>query len=203
MCRVQPPSAPSSFGFLFVCTGNLCRSPFGQLLLSHLLTERLGEEVRRFRLASAGAQAVVGAGIHPDTRRELEPWGLAGAPADAFRATQLEPSMIERSDVVLTATVEHRAAVLRLSPSALPKTFTVLEFARLIAAIDPAVLPLDPVERAHALVQHAPAQRGRHRPGKPEDDSVADPMGRRRRAHRTAAQQIARAVTSIAEAVAP
>lgn len=196
-------STPTEFAFLFVCTGNICRSPFAELLTAHLLAERLGAQVRAFRLGSGGIEAVVGSRIHPDTRRQLDPWGLAGAYADRFTARQLEAKMVEEADVVLTATVEHRTAVLGLCPPALPRTFTMLEFARLIAGLDPTALPLDPVQRAHALVRLAPTQRGLNRAADPADDSIADPMGRRRKAHKVAAQQVSRAAIAIAEAIAP
>jgi protein-tyrosine phosphatase len=200
---VRHASTPTKFGLLFVCTGNVCRSPFAELLTAHLLAQRLGAAVRPFWLASAGIEAVVGSAIHPDTRRQLEPWGLAGTDADRFTARQLEMGMIEQADVILTASVQQRSAVLRLCPPALAKTFTVLEFARLIGTVDPGALPVDPVQRAHALVRLAPAQRGVQRVATPEDDSVADPMGKRRRAHKAAAQQISGAVTAIASAIAP
>ncbi|MBA3741956.1 MAG: hypothetical protein H0X00_03315 [Sporichthya sp.] len=200
---VRHASVPTSFAFLFVCTGNICRSPFAELLTAHLLSGRLGSEVRGFHFASAGVGAVVGSPMHPDTRNELAAWGLADTYAGGFLARQLEAPMVDEADVVLTATVEHRTAVLGLCPPALPRTFTLLEFARLITDLDPGPLPLDPIQRAHALVRHAPTQRGTTRSAKPADDSISDPMGRRRKAHHTAAQQVTQAVTAIAEAIAP
>lgn len=190
------------FQLLFVCTGNLCRSPFAELLTAHFLAERLGHDVTRFALASAGTQAIVGAKIHENTRRELKPWKLDGAYADRFVSRQLEEWLIDWADLVLTATPEHRIAVLTTSPTALPKAFTIREFARLAGSIDPAELPLDPVGRAHALVGRARNKRGTIRAKTPADDAVVDPIGRPQKVHHQAAAQITEAVQTIAEIIA-
>ncbi|WP_169577190.1 protein-tyrosine-phosphatase [Sporichthya polymorpha] len=190
------------FRILFVCTGNICRSAFAELLTAHFLAERLGDGVTRFALGSAGTQAIVGRQIHPDTRRELEPWKLDGPYADRFVSRQLEAWLVDWADVVLTATPEHRVAVLTLAPQALPKAFALREFARLAASIDPGDLPLDPVERAHALVDRARRKRGTIRPKSADDDAIVDPIGRPQKIHHQAATQIAEAVQTIAEIVA-
>src|SRR6185437_3085008 len=85
-----------AFPLLFVCTGNICRSPFAEILTRHLLRGRLGgRAAAAFDVSSAGVAAVVGSAMHPDSRAELAPWGLDGAPADGFVARQLQSSMIE------------------------------------------------------------------------------------------------------------
>lgn len=190
------------FRLLFVCTGNVCRSPFAELLMAHFLAERLGGGVTKFSLGSAGTQAMVGRPMHADTRKELKPWKLDGSYAERFLARQLEPWLIDWADVVLTATPEHRVAVLTMSPTALPKAFALREFARLAGSIDPGELPLDPVERARALVVRARKQRGTFRAKDPLDDAVIDPIGRPQRVHRQAATQITEAVESIASIIA-
>lgn len=190
------------FSLLFVCTGNICRSPFAELLTAHFLVERLGPGVTSFRLGSAGVGAVVGSAMHPDTRAELAPWGLEGEYSGRFVARQLQPEMIQDADLILGATPDHRVAVLRLVPSALPKTFALREFARLAGSVDPAELPLEPVERAHALVERARVRRGAVRAAKPEDDSIIDPIGRNPKVHRQAAMHIAEAVQQITSIIA-
>jgi protein-tyrosine phosphatase len=64
---------------LYVCTGNICRSPFAEILTRHVLVDRLGgTAAAAFHIASAGVRAVAGAPMHPATREELRPWGLEG-----------------------------------------------------------------------------------------------------------------------------
>lgn len=189
---------------LFVCTGNLCRSPFAEILTRHLLADRLGPEVAsRFDVASAGVRAAAGAPMHPDTRRQLAPWGLDGAAAERFVARRLEPAMLEAADLVLGSTVEHRSAIVQMTPHALPITFSLREFARLAASVDQARLPPDPVDRARALVGEARSRRGMVAPTGPDADQIADPIGRGAQAHQQAAALIRDALATIVDVIAP
>jgi len=195
--------AAAPFRLLYVCTGNICRSPFAEIITRHVLIGRLGgRAASRFHIASAGVQAVVDAGMHPDTRAELEPWNLHTAAAEQFRARQLRSAMVAEADLVLGATPRHRSAVVERLPAALPITFSLREFARLAEAVDPGELPDVPVERAQALVELARAQRGLVPP--PEDgDEVPDPIGRPQEAHHLAATLIREAVQRFTEVMLP
>ncbi|MCU1602034.1 MAG: putative protein-tyrosine phosphatase [Frankiales bacterium] len=162
------------FRVLFVCTGNICRSPMGELLLRDGLNDRLGDDSSDFVVASAGT---FGLADHPleelASRTLLEHHNIVG---DTFRAKKLEAFMVDGADLVLTATREHRAAAVTLSPKAVRRTFTIREFDRLSAAVDPATLPeTGPIERARALVAAAASQRGLVRADKPSDDDIIDP----------------------------
>ena len=178
--RHRREEADSAFRLLFVCTGNICRSPFAETLTRHLLRGRLGGRgAEAFTVSSAGIQAVVGSGMHPDSRAELAPWNLQGAAAEGFVARQLQAAMIEQSDLVLGATTRHRSAVVELCPAALPITFGIREFARLAAAVDTDELPDHPVARAHALVELVRLRRGLVPPGA-DGDVIPDPIGQTR-----------------------
>ena len=170
MGRHRRKEAEDEFRLLFVCTGNICRSPFAEILTRHLLRGRLGgRAAQAFTITSAGVQAVVGSAMHPDSRAELEPWNLHGSHADGFVARQLRSAMIERSDLVLGATPRHRSAVVARCPAALPITFSLREFARLAAAVDPGQLPGAPgrastrAGRAGATAARAGTRRPRRR----------------------------------------
>jgi len=190
-----------AFGLLFVCTGNICRSPFAEILTRHLLRGRLGGRAAApFDVSSAGVAAVEGAGMHPDSRRELAPWHLDGPMSDGFVARQVDSSMIERSHLVLGAAARHRSAVVELCPAALPITFGLREFARLAAAVDVTALPAHPVARAHALVEHARLRRGLVPPD-PGGEDVPDPIGRSRDAHHLAAVLTHAALTTVLDVV--
>jgi protein-tyrosine phosphatase len=200
--RHRRAEAEDEFRLLFVCTGNICRSPFAEILTRHLLRGRLGGlAAQAFEISSAGVQAVAGSGMHPDSRAELAPWNLHGSHADAFTARQLRSAMIERSHLVLGATPRHRSAVVERCPAALPITFGLREFARLAPAVDPAQLPAHPVARAHALVDLARLQRGLVPPD-PDGDDIPDPMGRPAEAHHQAAQLTHSAVAAVVDVVA-
>lgn len=201
MGRHRQAEAEDEFRLLFVCTGNICRSPFAEILTRHFLRGRLGgRAAQAFEISSAGVQAVVGSAMHPDSRAELTPWNLHGTHAEGFQARQLRSAMIERSHLVLGATPRHRSAVVERCPAALPITFGLREFARLAAAVDPSQLPQHPVARAHALVELARLQRGLVPPD-PDGDAVPDPMGKPPEAHRQAAQLTHTAVAALVDLI--
>lgn len=205
MCGVGRHSREEAgFHLLFVCTGNICRSPFAEILTRHLLVGRLGGQgAAAFDVASAGVQAVVGSGMHPSTRAELRPWGLDRAGADGFVARQLQPEIVAQADLVLGANTRHRSAVIECEPSALSSSFSLREFARLAAEVDQRVLPAEPVARAHELVEQVRRRRGLSPPSLPEADRIPDPMGGPQQAHHDAAVLIQDAVTTIVDVVVP
>ncbi len=195
---------PERFHLLFVCTGNICRSPAAEIMARHLLVGGLGgREAQRFEIASAGVNAVVGEMMHPDTRDELSPWGLDGIVAGRFRARQLRSAMVRRADLVLGASVRHRSAVVEREPAGLRTTFALREFAALADAVDERMLPPeDPVKRAHELVDQARRRRGLV-PLDPEDLAVPDPIGRPQEAHRAAVHLVTDAVYRIVQKIVP
>ena len=192
------------FRLLYVCTGNICRSPFAEILTRHLLIGRLGgRAATAFQIASAGVQGVVGSAIHPSTRHELSPWGLDRGAADRFVARQLRPEMIADAHLVLGANTRHRSAAIECEPGALTRSFSIREFARLAAEVDPGALSADPVARAHELVDLVRMRRGLSPPTLPDADRIPDPMGRPQQAHHEAALLIREAVSTIVDVIAP
>jgi protein-tyrosine phosphatase len=173
----------TAFRILFVCVGNVCRSPLGERLLATMLPA--GD----FEVSSAGVGALAGAGMDPAAAVHLEAYG---ASADGFVARQLTPAMVETSDLVLTATRAIRSRVLEESPAALRRTFTVLEFAALLDVVptggDPArIVHTASDERSRAAL---------------EDYDIGDPFRRGSEAHAAAAESMTSAVERIAKALA-
>ncbi len=162
----------SVFRVLHVCTGNICRSPMAERLMSAGLAERLGGRVDRFVVESAGTWGHSGSPMEPYAQSTLAGYGVDGAD---FRARELVAEHVAGADLVLAATREHRAASVVLHPRAAGRTFTLREFARLAATVDAGELPSDPVERARAAVQAVAARRGTVPPEHPRDDDLADP----------------------------
>ena len=176
---VPARAAPAPFRVLFVCVGNVCRSPVGE----RLLASRVPAD--RFEVASAGVGAMVGYAMSEQAADELRSYG--GDP-DGFVARQLTPDMVEGSDLVLTATRDLRSRVLADVPTALRRTFTILEFAALVDHAEGGG-PRDLVNWA-----------GAHRSlvGNVEQD-VPDPYRRGPEAHARAAAAIDAAVQQIAK----
>jgi protein-tyrosine phosphatase len=112
-----------SFAILFVCTGNVCRSPMAELLCQVGAGPDADLEV-----SSAGMYALVGEGIDGPTATVLTQLGLDPS---RHRARQFEPAMAARADLVLTAEAAHRDRIMSAVPRAFRRTFTMKEFARL------------------------------------------------------------------------
>ena len=148
---------------LTVCTGNICRSPVAE----RLLAARLGD---RAEVTSAGTRAVVGAPIDPGMASLLD---TAGEASGGFAARQLTATQIRDADLVLALTRAHRARILEEVPAALRRTFTLLEFARIVASPD---LPRSADGSLGQVVEAA--ARHRHLGEVSHRDDVPDPYGR-------------------------
>jgi protein-tyrosine phosphatase len=111
------------FAILFVCTGNVCRSPMAELLCREWADPNADVEV-----SSAGMSALVGEGIDRATALVL---GEIGIDAGRHRARQFEPAFAEPADLILTAETVHRDKIISVAPTAWRRVFTMKEFARL------------------------------------------------------------------------
>lgn len=112
---------------LFVCTGNICRSPTAERLTLAYATEG-GLEVTA---SSAGTHGLTGHAMDPTAALVL---AQLGGESDGFLAQRISPRIAEQADVVLTMTARHRDDVLAIAPRKLRSTFTLLEAASLIEA---------------------------------------------------------------------
>lgn len=142
---------------LFICTGNICRSPIAERLAA-AYGARL--QVTNFSASSAGTRAVVAHPIHSDAAIVLE---KLGGDASDFAARQFTPNIGSRADLVLTMTRAHRDTVLELAPRLLHKAFTLTEAEFLISHFNPR-----DVAELGALRSYVPAH---------ELSEVLDPIG--------------------------
>jgi protein-tyrosine phosphatase len=165
-----------TFELLFVCTGNICRSPMAERLAATALSTRLGADASRVVVQSAGTWGHEGSPMEPFALQTLGRLGVDAGSSAAFRARELTAAMVASADLALVASREHRAAVVTLVPRAAARTFTLREFNRLAAGVDSAALPADVVERGLALVGATAARRGLVPVG-PEGDDLDDPYG--------------------------
>ena len=110
---------------LFVCTANICRSPFMELTARHLA----GDAAIEFR--SAGTHGFPDHPMNPEMTVTLEPRGVTGH--EAFRSRALTKDELDWADVVLTAEAEHRQFILDDHPADFRKVFTLGQFVESLA----------------------------------------------------------------------
>jgi protein-tyrosine phosphatase len=103
-----------------------------------------------------------------------------GVETSGWRSQRLGAALISQSDLILTATAEHRSAVVSLETRAVGRTFPLLQFARLVDAARASedLTRSSPAESGRELVAAAIASRGRLQPVADGADDVDDPIGR-------------------------
>ena len=168
------------YAVLAVCTANICRSP----LMEMLLRRSLDPDV--FEVSSAGVQGWESQPMDADAAAQLR--RLGGDPGE-FRSRRLTVEIIEGSDLILTATREHRAGVLSACPAALRRTFTLREFDALVA------------DTVVASLRELTDQAARRRSQAPAMVDVGDPFQQGELVHQQVAEQIYGAVGRISEAL--
>ena len=82
---------------LFVCLGNICRSPMAEFVMKDMVEKKgIGGD---FYIASAATSTEeIGNGVHPGTRRKLAEYGISVA---GKTAVQLKKSDYEKYDYIL------------------------------------------------------------------------------------------------------
>lgn len=144
---IMPEKAKS---FLFICFGNLMRSPIAEAMLKHVLAER-GVE---------GA-VVRSAGLHALNGREAHPWALAvsrelGIPLDQHRAQLLTPELVSSSDLIFAMDFENLAELQTLYPESRNKILLLSRYAegrqRNREIPDPYFGDMDTTRRCYAVI---------------------------------------------------
>lgn len=99
---------------LFVCTGNICRSPTAEGVLRHKLVERGLDHL--ISTASAGISGYhIG---HPPDSRTIDIARQRGYDLSRLRARQVQESDFENFDLILAMDQSHYAALMRQAPDA-------------------------------------------------------------------------------------
>lgn len=128
-------------------------------------------------VTSAGTHArtygYVGRPMDPRAGDELRRRGVDGV--GEFRSRELVRPLVTDADLVLTADRAHRDAVVALEPAAARRSFTLREFAFLLADVD-AVAGRTAADRGAELARRAANGRGLRRPERAADFDLPDPV---------------------------
>lgn len=111
-CRKTPPHARS---LVFVCFGNIMRSPMAEALFRRAATQA---NLHGFTAISAGIHAVPGNSPHPWALRASEDMGL---PLAGHRARLLTPELVAQADVLFAMDFQNKAELMTLYPGGRPE----------------------------------------------------------------------------------
>src|SRR5213080_3880878 len=105
---------------LFVCTGNVCRSPMAEGIFRNALQGR-GD----YRVFSAGLGAMEG---QPPSHYAVQAVRELGIDISGQRSRMLTPELVHQADFIFGMTHNHIDTVILLYPQAADKTFLLREF---------------------------------------------------------------------------
>ena len=105
---------------LFVCTGNICRSPMAEGLFRHAVKGR-GD----YKILSAGVGAIDG---QPPSSHAIRALKELDIDISGQRSHMLTGRMVEEADYILGMTHSHLDSITLLYPHAAEKTFLLREF---------------------------------------------------------------------------
>ena len=114
---------------LFVCTGNVCRSPMAEGLFRKAVAGKSEE----FKIISAGIDAMDG---QPPSLNAVEATREMGIDITGQRSSRLTRDMVHSADLIFGMTLNHVMAVTHFFPEAADKTFLVRDFDRNVSADD-------------------------------------------------------------------
>ncbi len=181
---------------LFVCTGNICRSPFLELALRHGLAQR---HITSIAVRSAGTDALL---RQPMAAPMADILADQNIDASSFRSRQLERHMVRSADLILTAERSHRSIVARLQPDALPRIFTLRQAARLVQSATEQEASDPGANAASQLATLIASGRAINHPSAGDGDDVPDPWQQSRSFYRHVAGMLKEPLDVLANVLA-
>jgi protein-tyrosine-phosphatase len=104
-----------NFQLVFVCTGNICRSPLAEGIMKDCILDEIesGGEPLPIKVSSAGTSAVDG---FPASEYSVEAAARHGIDISAHRSTQLSDGIVNAADLILTMEPGHTAIIKQYWP---------------------------------------------------------------------------------------
>lgn len=108
---------------MFVCTGNICRSPMAHGYMQKRVYDLKKEN--EYMISSCGTNAIGGESATYNAIKAMQNYKVD---ISKHRATNIEDSNIENYDLIITLTENHKRIILDKYPSLINKTFTLKEY---------------------------------------------------------------------------
>ena len=162
------------FSVLFVCTGNICRSPTAEALARRELERYPGVPIQ---VSSAGSHALEG---NPAASRSMLAAATRGANLERHFARELTRRRVRAADLILCMAAEHRPFVLSYDRGAANRTFLLATFARVASQWD--WLATSPAELVALAAEHRQLEQ--------EGDDIDDPLGHPAEAYAACAERL-------------
>jgi protein-tyrosine phosphatase len=168
---------------LFVCTGNVCRSPMAEAFLRHEAEKRgLDLDVR-----STGTHAWSGRAATIEGRKVMSELGV---PIDDHRTLELDQRLVDWADLLVGMSREHVRETVRTFPDAAGRTFTLKGLLELLPRMPSYGDTVAWLEAADSM---------RDRAESVASPDIDDPIGEREAAYRRVAAEIKELVGRFAE----
>jgi len=115
----------STIQFLFVCTGNTCRSPMAEGLFRKYWAEKIGCKVDQleemgYKTLSVATLSMAGVPVSSESVVACE---KRGVDISEHRSQTVSEKLIEESDLIFTMGKSHRDMILSICPDAAEKCF--------------------------------------------------------------------------------
>src|ERR1700758_853243 len=134
---------------LFVCTGNVCRSPMAEGLFGRMIAERPD-----LRVLSAGVSTYPG---QPPSAHAVEVLAEMGVDISQHRSRPLSEKVIDEADWIIAMTRSHLDSIIYLFPRAAEKVYLLREFepgATSLDVADPIGMGLEAYRAARDIIRN-------------------------------------------------
>ena len=168
---------------LFVCTGNVCRSPMAEGFLRYEAERRnLDIETR-----STGTHAWNGRAATIEGRKVMNEHGVS---IDDHRTIELNADLVRWADLLIGMSREHVRDTVRTFPEAMDKTYTMKGLLEILGSLPPYTQTVAWLDAAASMRQRAESI---------DDADIDDPIGEREAAYRRVAAEVRELIERFAE----